>query len=195
MKYEDLKKEIQSIADIAASVPEAFRDRCFQVLLEHLLGSRTPTAGPTAPPQTQAENPAPITGSIPTPSQIKVLMQKTGLTEADLARVVLWEDDEVHFIREPTTSKVARGQIEWSLLLALKNGIASNSLSVDPEDVRSICQEKGFYDKVNFVRNFKTAKNAALFQKPMEKQGEPQKLTADGQAELARLVMELAASS
>jgi len=203
MKYEDLKQEIKVIADIADGVPEVFRARCFELLLQHLLDSSTPNrVGDKSPAEgekgkqddkgTRKSKDDPDATSIPTPSQVKVFMQKTGVTADDLRRIAIFEDNEVHFVQEPTTKKIARGQIEWSLLVALKNGIATNNFSVDPESVRSICQEKGFYDKANFIKNFKTPKNATLFQGQMEAQGGPQKLSGDGQKELGTLIKELA---
>jgi hypothetical protein len=204
MKYEELKKEIKEIADIANSVPEAFQPQCFEILLRHLLGaaSNESSRGGTAtvlenkkhkdtPDGDASHRTGHHASPLPTPSQIKVFMQKTGLTLDDLQRVVMFEDGEIHFLKEPTTHTIARGQIEWALLIALKNGFTENSLSVDPENTRSICQEKGFYDQANFLKNFKSPKAAALFQGPMEAQGEPQKLTNDGQKELSQLVKAL----
>ena len=199
MDYADLKDELSSIAELAASVPEPFRERCFELLLEHLLASLTPAdktgEASSQRDSTKARTPEDDSGadaSIPTPSQIKVFMQKTGITATDLRTVLLVEDGEVHFIREPTTNKVARGQIEWALLLALSSGITSNAMVADPEAVRSICQEKGFYDAKNFSGNFRKPANAALFQGPLEAQGEAQRLTAEGQKELATIVKRLA---
>jgi uncharacterized protein with HEPN domain len=194
VKYRELKAEISAIAEIANGIPEAFRDRCFAVLLQHLLDSESKEAPPRKEKQGEVKEKVGEL-SIPTPSQVKVFMQKTGTTTADLARVTMYEEGEVHFVQEPKTGKIARGQIEWALLIALRNAITSNSFSVDPEDVRSICQEKGFYDAANFIKNFKTPKNAALFQGQLEAQGESQKLTTDGQKELGKLIKELASAS
>jgi hypothetical protein len=72
--------------------------------------------------------------TIPMPSQIKIFMQKTGVTTDELQRIVMFEDGEVHFVQEPTTKIIAHGQIEWSLLIALKNAIEQNSFSIDPEN-------------------------------------------------------------
>lgn len=103
----------------------------------------------------------------------------------------MFEDGAVLFVHEPKTNKIARGQIEWALLLALKNGIESNILAADPEKGRSICQEKGFYDKANFLKNFRGATTAAYFTGPMDAQGEPQKLTTEGMKELAKVIKNL----
>jgi len=93
-----------------------------------------------------------------------------------------------------STNKIARGQIEWALLLALRSAITSNVFEVDPEAVRSMCQEKGFYDAADFIKNFKTPKNAAFFQGTIEPQGEAEKLTSEGQKELSNVVKALVAS-
>lgn len=205
MKFEKLKEEIKAIAEIADSVPEAFKERCFEILLENLLTPASPdtkkvaqeTPGTAAVPAAQpkeADVPASENGStIPKPSQIKVFMGKTGVTAADLSKVLMYEDETVHFIQEPQGNKIARGQIEWALLLALKKGVEKNVLEVDPEVARSICQEKGFYDQKNFQANFKSANASKLFMGAMEKQGPAQKLSSDGMTELGKIVKELAA--
>ena len=202
MEYEDLKKEVKVIAEIADSVPEAFKERCFEVLLQNLLASvvhqekpaqQSPAKTGATEEQQNNSTPKGDGGGLPTPSQIKVFMQKTKTTAADLAKVVMYEDGTVHFIQEPIGNKVARGQVEWALLLALKKGIEKNVLEVDPEEVRSICQEKGFYDASNFSTNFKGAATAKLFQGAMEKQGAAQKLSNDGFTELGKVVKEFAA--
>jgi len=202
MKYEELKEEIKAIAEIADSVPQAFKERCFEVLLQNLLTSTPGPATVVIPPVQQppadtndVKPPASVNGPIPTPSQVKVFMQKTGLTQEDLSAVLMYEDQSVFFVHEPKTTKVARGQVEWALLLALKNGIESNVLSADPEKIRSVCQEKGFYDKANFIKNFKGTTTAGYFTGAMEAQGEAQKLTTEGMKELAKVVKDLSAGS
>ncbi|AEU35452.1 hypothetical protein [Granulicella mallensis] len=202
MKYEEFKEEIKAIAEIADSVPQSFKERCFEVLLQNLLASTPSTATAALPPVQQppadtndVKPPVGVNGTIPTPSQVKVLMQKTGLTQEDLSAVLMYEDQSVLFVHEPQTTKVARGQVEWALLLALKNGIESNVLSADPEKIRSVCQEKGFYDKANFIKNFKGTTTAGYFTGAMEAQGEAQKLTTEGMKELAKVVKDLSAAS
>lgn len=203
MKFEELKDEIKAIAEIANSVPDAFKERCFEILLENLLASNAPETKksvqeplpPSAPvQQKETQTSSSENGvSIPTPSQIKVFMGKTGVTAAELSKVLMYEGEAVHFIQEPQGTKIARGQIEWALLLALKKGIEKNTLEVDPEVVRSICQEKGFYDLKNFQKNFKSANAAKFFMGEMEKQGPAQKLSNDGMTELGKIVKEFAA--
>ena len=186
MDYDMLRKEIEEIIAIALGVPEQFQVSCFEILLQNLL--REQPAGPRSP-----DEPLPHRKeTVPTPAKIRVFMERTGTTIEELSSVLLYADGEIHFLREPTTGRIAQGQMEWALLIALKNGVCFNDLSADPEDVRSICQDKGFYDLANFAANFKNVKNAKLFKKPLESQGEPQQLSNDGQIALGQLVTTLA---
>lgn len=206
MDYERVKSEITEIASIAASVPEQFREKTFEVLLTNLLAEsktqqRDEGQQQDGVPEDSASDASGngISGSagnaIPMPSQVKVFMGRTGVTHDELATVVMYENEQVHFIREPRHTKVATGQIEWALLLAMKNAIESNKFEVDAESVRSVCQDRGYYDKGNFATSFKTKKNAALFKSPPEPQGDPQPLSPEGQEELGRLVKRLASDS
>jgi hypothetical protein len=201
MNYEDLKREIVEISEISASVPEPFREKCFELLVSHLLGStasETPgESDPSGEEETKGNGIDSQDGAQPLPiqSQLRVFMNKTGVTKDELEHVVMFEDGEVHFIREPTPKNVAAGQMEWTLLLALKSGIESNKLEADPEGVRSICQDKGVYDKSNFSAIFKRPANVPLFKQPLEPQGDPQPLSSDGQIALGKLVKRLAAES
>lgn len=195
MNYEKIKQEIKEIVEITASVPAEFQGKCFEILLQRLLddnvqvrddGKKDDVSTVVTPPTPPSNN------KIPTPATVKVFMQRTGVVEDDLNSIMLYEDGNIHFIKEPSTNVVAQGQIEWSLLLALKKAILSNEFITDPEDVRSVCKDKGFYDVDNFAGNFKKAANASLFKSPLVPQGEAQPLSNDGQIALGKLVKSLA---
>jgi hypothetical protein len=198
MKFDELKDQVVEIAKIAGSVPERFQERCFEILLNALVagaGKAPPTTADAEPASSGKPDASPgdgATDQVPTPSQMRVFMQRTSVTADELAKVVAFLDSEVHFIREPSPTKVTTGQMEWALLLSLKNGIETNSLAADPEAIRSICQEKGYYDAANFAAIFKRPAYAKWFKKPLESQGEPQPLTADGQQALGKLIKRLA---
>lgn len=90
MDYEELKKEIKVIAEIASTVPEVFRQKCFEILLQNLLGSEKLVrrrAGNDQPREDKADIPKP--GKLPTPAQIRVLMSRTGVTQEDLESIFL----------------------------------------------------------------------------------------------------------
>ena len=119
MDYSNLKAEIKAIAEIAESIPEAFREKCFELLLNHLLApAKKPIEKEALPGRPGPE----IEGDekkeegqqpIPKPAAVKAFMKKTGVTDQQLSSVVYFEDGELHFLAEPSTSTIRRGQMEW----------------------------------------------------------------------------------
>lgn len=206
MDYERIKSEVSEIVEIASSVPEQFRDQTFDLLLGQLLREmaepaqhreqdRTYENGDTGGGARQERHDDEGPDEIPTPASVKVLMRRTDVTAEELSNVVAYEGGEIYFLREPSHNVVATGQIEWALLLALKNGIETGNLEVDAESVRSICQDRGYYDRSNFASIFKKKRNAALFRNPPESQGDAQALSQEGIDELGKLVKRLASES
>jgi hypothetical protein len=147
MDYAELKAGVKEIAEIAASTPERFRDKCFELLLSNLLGQESavpPSYRKDEPsqrdaPRNQDANRKPQ-GTIPMKTQLRLLMKKTDVTPEELERIVMYDNDEIHFIKEPHDTGISAGQMDWALLLALKNAILKDSMSTDPEDVRSVCR-------------------------------------------------------
>lgn len=188
--YANLKDEIQQVVELVEGVPERYRDRLFDVLMKNLLEEQ-PWAEPRDPGDAVAVQRERAGVKIPIPAKVRALIQRNAIAEEDLRKLFLIEGDELHFIQEPMVSQNAVGQIQWSLLLALKNALLGSDLEVDAESVRSVCIEKGLYDKANFASTFKKAKNAAYFQKPLEPQGSAIKLSPAGEKRLAELVKSL----
>jgi hypothetical protein len=185
MDFKELKDSVKDIAEVAASVPERFRDKCFELLLSSLMARNGPTEHQE---EEKTEKPAKNDGSkndannqktpsnIPMKTQLRLLMKKTQVTADELDKVLMYDNEDVHFVKEPHDVGISTGQMEWALLLALKNAILKDSMTADPEDVRSICQAKGFYDKANFATIFKKAKNAKLFKSALVPQGPAESL-------------------
>ena len=82
MDYGELKREIRAIAEIANTVPEPFREKCFEILLQNLLDSEKAKSRKedTATPEEEKKQPS----KVPTPAQIRVLLSKTGVTQEHL---------------------------------------------------------------------------------------------------------------
>jgi len=194
MDYGQLKESVKEIAEIAATVPEKFREKCFELLLTNLLrDSGDPkNPKPEEPGSPEDKDKTPKGGNVPVTTQLRVLMKKTDVTKEEIDKILLYDNKAVHFIKEPHPKGIATGQIEWALLLALKNAIENDALSTDPEAVRSVCLEKGFYDKGNFSATFKKPGNAKLFRKALIAQGPAEPLSSDGQDALGELVKRLA---
>jgi len=199
MDFKELRSAIKEISEIASSVPEQFRDKCFETLLNALLAGENTSAkndGESNDRNKDAESHfKPRPGSVPLNAQLRVFLRKTGITEELLNKVVLVEGDEVHFVQVPASKNNTQGQLEWSLLLGLKNAILKNSFETDPEEVRSKCIDLGFYDKANFAANFKKDKFMKMFKGSLTSQGKAVALSPGGQAALGELVKTLASEA
>lgn len=199
MNFENLKKEIAEIAEISGKVPESFREKCFEILLNHLLqvgtklkpdsSENNPPAEPTTvngqPSNKNTASNFPVTGVL------KAFMRRASVSQEEIESVLMIENGECHFIKQPSHTNLSKGQNEWALLLALKNGVLNGSLTVDAEAVRSIVQDQGFYDKANFAKNFKSAKYASWYKEAIEAQGSAVGLSSEGENQLATLVKSL----
>ncbi len=194
MNYDKIIQDIKEIVDIASSLPEIFQEKCFEVLLNNLLAEgmnpkqEAQNNSVLIPPQKPSSE-----NKIPSPVALRAFMQRTSITDDELNSIMLHENGEIHFIHEPTTTNASQGQIEWSLLLALKKAVLHGEFNVDPEDVRSICKEKGYYKQDHFIGYFK--KNSGLFKGQMVQQGSPQSLTPAGLNTLAKLIKTLASGA
>jgi hypothetical protein len=144
MDFKQLKTGIKEISEIASSAPEPFRNKCFEVLLTSLLAEQAGVGKKDEKKKDDDDGGGkddstkpPAGSSVPMNSQLHLLLKKTGLTEEELNKVVMVENGEVHFVQEPHPGKIREGQLEWSLLMSLKNTILKNAMEADPEEIRS----------------------------------------------------------
>lgn len=197
MDYDEVKKELVKIAEIASAVPDNFKEKCFEILLSNLLqridGDTGKIVNKSSDKEKDKSDQEPPK-QIPLKAKLRVFMQKYGVTEEQLHKVLMYEDNDIHYVLEPKPKEIARGQIEWALMIALKKAIVANIFEVDPEEVRSMCQDKGFYDRANFFAIFKRSHNAILFKGALKTQGDPQLLSDEGERELSELIKSLAGS-
>lgn len=193
MDYEKLKTEIGAIVKIAESVPENLQVKCFEILLNRFLSpiaSQHDVVGLSGVGR--------VTGAdsddsdLPISPQMKAFMRMTGVTEANLSRILTYDNGEVHFSAEPSTRTTSHGVVQWALLTALRNALTKGDLRVDPEELRSICQEKGYYDGGNFWGTLKSTKHSPLFAGMLESQGDARILTPKGKSALGELIQQLA---
>lgn len=198
MQLETLKEQIKEISAIAANVPEEFRQKCFELLMTHLLTGQSGTPvqlppgiwGSNPPVQVQQIAQLGYSGPPPMTSMLSAFMKKIGLSQDQFARVVGYAHGKVIFYREPDSEKASLAQIEWALLLALKNAINKGAFSVDGEEVRLVCQEKGVFDRRNFYTVFR--RYGDYFRSPPEPAGRAQMLSAKGLNALGALLKSLA---
>lgn len=187
MDYQKIKKDITEIAEISNTVPEHFREKCFEILLMDFLNSKK-----TITLVKDDSTPSPLTSTLKLPSNVLAFMRRNDVSQEEIGAVVMFDGTDFHFIKEPAHKNARKGQNEWALLIALRNGITNNNLSSDPEAVRSLVQDKGYYDSANFAKNFKITKYAKYFRNSLEPHGSAQSLTKEGEVALAKLIKSLA---
>lgn len=196
MDYENLKIQIKEIAEIATSVevPTHLQEKCFEILLNHLILSKPDQVNSPANLVTQHrdETIARTGEAYPFSGHMRAFMRRTQITSEDIFNILIIDDGEVHFTSEPETKQKTQGVIQWALLWALRNAFVSEKgeLRVDPEELRSICQEKGYYDQ-NFSTTLKNRRNSPLFGGKLEPQGDARKLSSKGEDKLAELIRDL----
>ena len=197
MNFEELKAQIAEIVGICKDVPEEFRARCFEILLGAALQQHK------KPERDDAEDKRPDKDSddnretqkpLVIPGSVKAFLRRQGLTDDVLEKLVMIDGEEFHWIKEPSHKNARKGQNEWAILLALRNALLGKTLSVDPEDVRSAAQDKGYYDTGNFAKNFKQDPYQTWYKGEMVAQGAAQTLSKEGEAALAELIKTLTAT-
>ena len=194
MDFEVLKDKIGEIVSIAEGVPERYREGLFGILAARLIADSETLSSPLPErpvlsqggrlPSEDGE------GKVPVRGQVLVFMRKTGLTAEQLNSVVSYVDGEVHFLREPQPSTVAKGQMQWALLYALKTAIEQNSFLVDAEAFAGFVTAKGFHTGNNYYAVF--GRNSSGFVRPPSREQPRQNLNGEGLEQLAELVRSLA---
>jgi len=198
MQLDCLKQQVKEIAAIAATVPEEYRAKCFELLMTRLLGGPSGLALGVSGAISGA--PSPLVGPVentlqgdaePLNALLIAFLKKNGLTSAQFRRVVLYNHAEsIRFLREPECARTAQAQVQWALLLALKHAMVKGVFVVDPEEVRIVCQDKGVFDRRTFTANFRRC--ADYFRSAPETGGKPHPLSSKGIAVLGVLVKTLA---
>jgi len=183
-------EELQKIVELANTVPEEYRQKCFELLLSHVLQARqpitaaiTPDATSTLPPST----PPPTRKPFIIPIDVKAFLSQYGLDESVLWKFFILEGEETRPTYELQVTKKARAQIQHTLMMTLENAITTGQFQVDIEALRTRCNEHKCYNAGNFAKNFKDKAN--LFKSVAIDQ--PLSLSPDGKSELADLLEEL----
>jgi len=189
--YEKLNKEIQKILEIVKQCPEKFQEKCFELLLSNFLESEKKVTIPEKVKEKKLDV-TPIKEKVEEEYihvKVKAFLQKYGLSIDQLGKLFLIEEHLVEPIYKIKTVKMAKSQIQLSLLEALKEAIKSGNFRFEIEGIRSLCKDKKFYDSANFSATFNNNKD--LFKNETFKKGEPLELSEEGMKELADTINEL----
>jgi len=189
MNWDVIKSGVEQVVALCESVPERFRDRCFDLLMGALLREK---GSPRSLSPSDEEEREELTdkggGELKLNAPTRAFMKRHGVTEEQLSQVVMTDEDDVHFVRKPKIANNATGQIDWALLLALKSGLADGEFEVSAQATRAMCDSEGCLDRSNFAKTLR--RNRELFKAEMSGDA-PQGLSGDGERKLATLIKAL----
>lgn len=181
-------EELKKIVELAKTVPEEFRQKCFELLLNYALQTLPPITTPSSPTHPpQAPIAAPKHKHYVIPMDVKAFLSQYGIDETLLWKFFLIEGTEIRPIYHLKTTKKAKAQIHLALLLAMQTAISTGQFQVDIEMLRNQCNEHKCYDRANFMKNLKG--NETLFKSVEPDQ--PLFLSPDGKSALADLLEEM----
>jgi len=179
---EKLQEELTRIANIADTLPEIYRVKCFELLLSNML-----QGSPLSFEQPKIKNEPPISKSeFKIPLDVRAFFQQWNVSEEQLQKIFLIDsEDEIVPIYKLKTTAKSKAQIEIALLLALENTLKQTSkFGFTSEDVRKRCLEHKCYDVKNFTTHFKNKQKLFRGLTDMENV----LLSPEGKQELANLV-------
>lgn len=182
-------EQLKGIAELANSVDQEYRVKCFELLLAHALQI------PAIPKDNLASKPVPTPTTVPfiaeqpfmLPIDVKALLSQYSLSEAKIWKLFLAEGNEIRHLYHLSSTKKATVQIQHALLMALENALLTGQFQVGIEDLRKRCSEAKCLDPINFSTTLKNKKD--LF-KSVNKE-EPLVLSPEGKSELADLIEKL----
>lgn len=182
-------EELQQIVELANSVPEEYRQKCFELLLANKLQTKHPSA-----PKPPEENKGAETPPVDKPQQpfvlpidVRAFLSQYGLSESVLWKNFLRDGDEIRPIYQLKVTQKGATQIQHALMQSLENAIIKGQFQVDIEALRTRCIEQKCYDSPNFKKHLKN--NAKLFKSIEDDQ--PLSLSPDGKSDLAELLEQL----
>jgi hypothetical protein len=181
------KEELQEIVKMTNTVPEEYRQICFEILLRHALIPQREL--PQKAIEEKQDTPPPPLGSSKSfilPIDVRAFLSQYSISEDSLWKLFFLEENQVRPIYQIKTTSKSKAQIQYALLMSLENALFSGEFKVEVEALRLRCKDQKSYDSVNFKTYLKS--NSSLFKSITD---EPLALSPDGKSELADLIDEL----
>ncbi len=181
------KDKLSKIVELANSIPEEYRQKCFELLLADALHNASLAATHETPVTPPPVVPTPTPPKFVLPIDVKAFVSQYGIDESLLWKYFHAEGGELRPIYQLQTHKKARAQTEHALMMALESAMTSGQFQVALQALRDRCAEHKSYDSPNFMKNLKG--KASLFK--AVKADEPLTLSPAGKAQLAELLESL----
>ncbi len=162
--YENARKEIAQIVAIVETVPQPFREKCFELLFNAVFsgisGPIKPAVAPAAPaePPPSGQPEAPGRQGKKLPSNVLAFTRKYGVTQEELGKLFILDHDPLLPIYKLPNGKTAQAQLSKVMMVLLENGFLNNQLSAPYTELRENVKEDGLLDgNFNESRSRKSA--------------------------------------
>lgn len=185
--YEEIKKELKEILDIVKQCPENLQAKCFELLATPLISGSSLTSAKKDNPEKVMDSAVKPSGSFIIPIDVRAFLQQYSVSEEKLKKLFLLEGNTVVEIYSLSTTRRGTGQVQLSLLIALKSALEGNKFKFSIESVKQKCEEHKLYDSANFRKTFKD--NKTLFKDLTDDSNI--ELTPDGKEKLAETILEI----
>ncbi|MEW5798642.1 MAG: hypothetical protein AB1728_06515 [Bacteroidota bacterium] len=175
-------EKLKEISNLAENVPEAFRLKCFELLLAHsLAGDQPPKEKKEPHKDTEQKKGA---SDFVLPIDVKAFLNQYSLEESIIQKLFFIEGSEIRPLYKLNIHKKAKAQMSHALLMALENALSSGEFKFTVDGLRQRCIDQKCYDKPNFMAVLERNKN-------LYKSYDPKKdihLSTDGKTELADVI-------
>lgn len=185
-EYEKLRKPIQDIIKFTDTIDGQYREKCFEILLGCYItgGGAVPKTGFTVE---AAKKEGFVIADMS--SEMKTFLGEHNITEEVLDKLFVRDRGEIRPHYKISETKRPKAQIQIALLTAFENALRSPSETFEfhVNTARQRCMDIKMYDGRDFFINFMD--HAGLF--GSLNNYEVIKLSANGKAELANLILAL----
>ena len=185
--YENVKEKIEEITKICEKVPQEYRAKCFELLIQSLLNENKVSTSQTQSEQVAKQDT--VKKPFIKPVQVRAFMSQYEVGEEAIDKIFLLEDENVVPTYTIKAKKASKSQLEVTLLKALENALKGNDFKFSKEDVRTLCDQHKCYDQPNFSANLKKSTN--LFNSLEDP--ESISLSPEGKQALADIILEITA--
>jgi hypothetical protein len=187
----ELEQKLRRIVEFAESMPEQYRMRCFDILIEKTIMSSLPNIKRQVLTEEESKSqPTKSTDSLSfqLPIDVQAFFQQYNMSSEDiLGKLFFIQGSEIRPIFKLITTAKSRAQIHIALLTALENALRTEKFEFSFKQIRERCKERRCYGGKNFSKNFR---NNSKFFNSLEDE-EYVTLSPEGKSELADVILKM----
>lgn len=182
--FTEIEQKVKEITKICESIPETYRLRCFEYLMENFLIIQNVSKPEQIIPESKK-----LTEQIPIPIDVRAFLTQYELEPSVIEKLFLMDGVEIRHTYKIRTTKKSQAQIQISLLMALENTIRDPNKKFEfaATEVRQRCIDLQCYDMPNFSTHFKNNKSYFKSLDDLEHIV----LSSDGKSELAEVILQM----